>query len=92
MHFDPTISFGDLLKSTILFVLAVLAWSNLRWRINNLEVWRKEHMVDADSRDAIIKSIERLVNRLDAIFGDRRRFIRSEHPDPYSGEERRGRK
>lgn len=92
MHFDPTISFGDLLKSTILFVLAVLAWSNLRWRINNLEVWRKEHMVDADSRDAIIKSIEKLVNRLDAIFGDRRRFIRSEHPDPYSGEERRARK
>jgi len=89
MHFDPTINIGDIIKSTLLFILAVLAWNNLRWRVNNLEVWRKEHMVDADSRDEIIKSIEKLVQRLDNLFGDRRAFVRSEHPGPYGGEERR---
>ena len=93
MHFDPTINLSDLIKSTILFVLVVLAWNNLRWRINNLEVWRKEHMVYSVAQDAAVKSIDKLVNRLDTIFGDRRHvFTRSEHPDPYSGEERRARK
>jgi len=89
MHLDWTISIGDIIKSTSLFVLAVLAWSNLRWRVNNLEIWRKEHMIDSDSRDEIIKSIEKLVGRLDTLLNDRRTFIRSEHPSPYGGEERR---
>lgn len=92
MHFDWTLSIGDIIKSTMLFVLAILAWNNLRWRVNNLEVWRKEHMVDADSRDAIIRSIGTLVQRIDALISDRRAFIRSEHADPYRGEERRARK
>ena len=71
MHLDWTISIGDIIKSTSLFVLAVLAWSNLRWRVNNLEIWRKEHMIDSDARDALMRNSEMMLQYLKTLVDER---------------------
>lgn len=61
MHFDWTISLGNVVSAGTFVVLAVTAWRDLRWRVTNLEVWRKEHQIDSDSRDAIISRMDRIL-------------------------------
>lgn len=61
IRFEPTINFGSVIWALSSLVLAVAAWRDLNWRIKNLEVWRTEHMVDADSRDAIIGRMDKIL-------------------------------
>jgi hypothetical protein len=60
-HFDYTISIGNLITAFAFILCAVLAWRDMNWRVKNLEVWRKEHMVDADSRDQIITRMDKIL-------------------------------
>jgi hypothetical protein len=71
MHFDWTISIGNVITATTVFILAAMAWKDLVWRIKNLESWRTEHMIDADARDSIIMKIDILLERFKAVVDDR---------------------
>ena len=64
MHFDSTISLGNIISAVTFLLLAGIAWTDLRWRVKNLEVWRCEHMVDSESRDTLIKSLADITNKL----------------------------
>ncbi len=61
MKFDWTVNLGNLIASVTFLVLAAAAWTDLRWRVQNLETWRKEHMIDSDSRDAIISRMDKIL-------------------------------
>ena len=78
MHFESTISFGNIL-TFIGLMFAGLAWwkahlsserahiamqRDLEWRIGNLETWRKEHMVDSDARDRLLADISRILDHV----------------------------
>lgn len=61
MHFDWNVSVGNVFTATTFLIMTVIAWRDLNWRIKNLEIWRKEHMVDADSRDQIIQRMDKIL-------------------------------
>jgi hypothetical protein len=61
MHFDWNVSIGNVITAATFIVLAITAWRDMNWRVRNLEVWRKEHQVDADSRDQIITRMDKLL-------------------------------
>ena len=63
--FDWTISLGNLLSAVTFLFLAILAWRDLTWRVRNLETWRKEHMVDADARDLLLRKLDKVCDHLD---------------------------
>jgi len=92
MHFDWTISFGNLVSAFAFLFLAALAWRDLTWRVKNLETWRKEHQIDADSRDKIIERMDQILIRIETMFeerGARMNYTRRNDPPPYHGPERR---
>lgn len=64
MHWNGEITLGNLL--TILAFLGAIfaAWTDLNWRVKNLETWRKEHIVDSDARDVINKKLTEILSRL----------------------------
>lgn len=64
MHFDWTVSLGNLIAALTFTVLAGMAWNDLRWRIQNLEIWRKEHQIDSDGRDEIIRKMDKILYHL----------------------------
>lgn len=71
MHFDPTVSLGNLVSAVTFLFLAGLAWSDLRWRVRNLEIWRKEnmdmwkcHLTDAKERDALLQKMDKTIDHL----------------------------
>jgi hypothetical protein len=68
VHFDWTITLGNVLASGSFAILAVIAWRDLIWRISNLEKWRQEHMIDADARDKILESVEKMITKFDVII------------------------
>lgn len=87
IHWDGTISLGNLF-TFILVGLAVLKfWSaqdeakkaqiefkkDLDWRIANLETWRKEHMIDSDARDVLLKKLNSICELLDYLVKEKRR-------------------
>lgn len=37
---------------------------DLEWRIKSLEIWRGEHMIDADARDTLIRKQDKIVSYL----------------------------
>lgn len=61
LKFDWTISLGNIVAGLTFTIAAVLAWRDLVWRVKNLETWRKEHQVDADSRDKIIRRMDKIL-------------------------------
>ena len=90
IKFDPTISFGNIIWSFCTLILAVAAWRDLTWRIKNLETWRKEHMVDSDSRDAIITKMDRILYHISNGQEGRLAWIRRDDTRAdYHGPERR---
>jgi hypothetical protein len=75
VHFDWTITLGNLLSIIGLFLTAIGAWTaailakrDLEWRITNLEVWRKEHMIDADSRDSLIETQQKTMQAIEKLL------------------------
>ena len=64
IHFDGTITLGSILSAVCFLFLAAVAWRDLNWRIKNLENWRKEHMVDADSRDELVRNSQLMLQHL----------------------------
>lgn len=84
MKFDLTISLGNIISTTFYIVLIVIAWRDMHWRVKNLETWRREHQVNSDSRDNIIRKMDLMMVRLEDAFNilkqqnqERRRFPRS---------------
>lgn len=73
INFDWTVTFGNMISTVAFLFLAIIAWRDLTWRISNLEIWRKEHMIDADSRDLIIKRMDELLVELRTILRGRRK-------------------
>lgn len=76
MHFDWTISIGNLVTISLVTLAAIGAWKDLTWRISNLETWRKEHMLDACARDAIIEKLDKIIDRWDQRDKDREDYER----------------
>lgn len=73
INFDWTVTVGNVISSALFLFLSIVAWRDLTWRISNLEIWRKEHMIDADSRDLIIKRMDELLVELRTILRGRRK-------------------
>lgn len=61
MRFDWTINVGNFVATMSFIFFAGMAWRDMNWRVRNLEVWRKEHQVDADSRDEIIQRMDKIL-------------------------------
>ena len=76
MHFDWTINVGNVFTLIGVAVLAIVAWKDLTWRLKNLETWRLEHMLDADSRDQIIFKLDKVLERMEQRDKDREDFKR----------------
>ncbi len=71
MHFESTVSIGNLLTFLGLLLAAYGWWRahessesaklayqrDMDWRVKNLENWRKEHMIDADARDELLQAM-----------------------------------
>jgi hypothetical protein len=64
VRFDATINLGNILSATAFLVLALFAWRDVTWRIRNLELWRTEHMIDSDARDALIENMKEILNHV----------------------------
>ena len=77
MHFDWTISIGNLVTITLRHF-----GSNRRMEgfnlahLGNLETWRKEHMLDACARDAIVEKLDKIIDRWDQRDKDREDYER----------------
>lgn len=74
MHFDWTVNIGNVFTLIGVAVLAIVAWKDLTWRLKNLEAWRLEHMIDACSRDDILKKLNEIIARWDQREKDRDDF------------------
>ena len=61
VHFDWTITAGNVIAAVSFIVLSVLAWRDMNWRVKNLETWRREHMIDSASRDIIINRMDKIL-------------------------------
>jgi hypothetical protein len=57
IRFDGTITLGSVIWASSTILLAIIGYRDLQWRIKNLEEWRKEHMIDSDARDQLIKKL-----------------------------------
>lgn len=90
MHFDWTINLGNLVASVTFIVMAGIAWTDLRWRVKNLETWRSEHTIDSDSRDEIIVRMDKILYNVTGGAEGKGVYIRrdSDRHD-YNGPERR---
>jgi hypothetical protein len=66
IHWDSTITLGNIITFFGALALAVAAWRDMNWRVSNLETWRKEHTIDAESRDDIIKKMDKILYHLTA--------------------------
>jgi hypothetical protein len=64
MHFDETVTLGNVLAGVSFSVMALFAWRDLTWRIKNLELWRAEHMVDSDARDQLMHKLDSVIELL----------------------------
>lgn len=64
IQFDTTISLGNVITTGSVLLLAAFTWRDLTWRIKNLEVWRREHMIDSDARDVLIADMKTIVNHV----------------------------
>lgn len=64
MHFDTTVSLGNLITVAGLIFAGIWAWRDMTWRIGNLEEWRKEHMVDADARDRLLGTLSDILKHV----------------------------
>lgn len=106
MHFDATVSLGNVLALVALLVTGFTAWRawkssekagavaqrDLDWRIANLETWRKEHMIDSDARDTLMDKQNEMMVKFDKVL-DRLNFLVQNQPaaQPWNGVERRRR-
>jgi hypothetical protein len=72
LRFDLNISLGNVITFLGFLFAGIKFWSaqveakkDFEWRIGNLEIWRKEHQVDADSRDQILANTTEVLRRLE---------------------------
>lgn len=94
LHWDGTVTLGNLLTFILVGIALVTFWNaqaeakkaqidakkaeveakkDLDWRITNLETWRKEHMIDSDARDALLRKLNVVTELLDFLVKERRR-------------------
>ena len=76
LHFDWSISLGNIITCFTGIVLIIIGWKDLTWRITNLESWRREHMIDACARDEIIVKLDRIIERMEQREKDRDQWNR----------------
>jgi len=50
MHFDPTISIGNVITMTLAAAAIIFAWRDMDWRVKNLEIWRREQLEGIKAR------------------------------------------
>jgi hypothetical protein len=73
IHFSGEITLGSILSSITFVAMTIVAYKDLQWRVRNLEVWRKEHMLDADARDNLLKSLSEIAVKLNTLIDRRSR-------------------
>jgi hypothetical protein len=73
LRFDYSISLGQVISAFFFLCAAIIGYRDLSWRVKNLEVWRREHQVDADSRDQLIRNSETMLTSLKFLVEDRKR-------------------
>ena len=62
MHWDPTVSIGNVITMGLALVAIVFAWRDMDWRIKNLEGWRKEAIQDVVARAAMDEKFKAAVD------------------------------
>lgn len=72
IHFSGEITLGSILSSITFIGMTVVAYRDLQWRVRNLEEWRKEHMLDADARDSLLRSLSEIAVKLNTLLEQRR--------------------
>jgi len=77
IHFDGTVSLGSLISTLAFLLAAAAAWTDVRWRIKNLERWRTEHTEDSNKRDELIRKLDLANEHLTTLITERRRLPRS---------------
>lgn len=73
VHFSGEITLGSILSSITFIALTIVAYKDLQWRVHNLEVWRREHMMDADARDNLLRSLSEIATKLNTLIERRPR-------------------
>lgn len=87
IHWDGTVTLGNLLTFVMLSIAIVGFWRarlkaaeaeaayrrDIEWRIKNLETWRREHMIDSDARDKLLKDMGTILSHLDWLRKERER-------------------
>ena len=67
MHFDPTISLGNILTAVAFLVGAAFAWRDHEWRIRNVETWKEAHLHALNESMRNISMLREAVVRLTEI-------------------------
>lgn len=89
-HFDPSISFGNVITAVTFLVFALLSWRDLNWRIKNLEVWRAANEHSTVQAVANVTMLREAIVKIEALAaGQDRRLILLEDRARFSHEERR---
>lgn len=68
LHFDWTISIGNILMAGSFLIAAIMAWNDLRWRVSNLETWQRLHTKEDEKRDELIARIDKLISQFEALY------------------------
>jgi hypothetical protein len=71
VRYDGTVTLGNLVSALTFLVLAAVAWTDLRWRIKNLEDWKTSHTSSSEKRDELIRKLDLANERLEALITTR---------------------
>jgi len=76
LKFDWTVNVGNLGAAILFLLLAAIAWTDLRWRVRNLETGQKVHAVVIEKQANVIERIDKVLVRMEAFIGmtDQRRM------------------
>jgi len=71
MHFDSTVTLGNLIAAVAFLLAAAATWADVRWRLRNLESWKTEHTEESDKRDLLIRKLDLANEHLSTLIGTR---------------------
>jgi hypothetical protein len=76
MHFDWTISLGNVVTAVTFLAMALLSWRDLNWRMKILEAWKSTHEHSSEQSLANITMLRESIAKLTEIAnGQERRLV-----------------
>lgn len=71
LRFENTVSLGQVLSALFFLLGGAAAWTDVRWRIRNLESWKEKHVEDSEQRDALIRKLDIANEHFETLIGTR---------------------